>query len=148
MAKVLKGPPFSIRLSKPTETYVEAEARRTRRSKSAVVEDLTEEAARMRRYPGIEFIQAGDGTRRARLRGTGMYVWLTLQLLEDLYGNSIDDMVADYDLLTKQHLQLALAYYSEYPDEIDEPMAENRRPVEERRELYPFIQVEYFDAAS
>jgi len=50
-----KGEPFSVRFSLSTDRFVEAEARRTRRSKSAVVEALTEEAARMRRFPGIGF---------------------------------------------------------------------------------------------
>ncbi len=40
-----KGQPFSVRLDTATEQLVEAEARRTRRSKSAVVESFTEEAA-------------------------------------------------------------------------------------------------------
>lgn len=38
-----KGQPFSVRLDEATEQLVEAEARRTRRSKSAVVERLTED---------------------------------------------------------------------------------------------------------
>ncbi|HLY64678.1 MAG TPA: hypothetical protein VKU60_04005, partial [Chloroflexota bacterium] len=71
-----KGAPFSIRLSRPTELYIEAEAHRTRRSKSAIVEDLTEEAARMRRFPGIGFRQNTlDGGRDAWIMGTGFDVW-------------------------------------------------------------------------
>ena len=50
-----KGQPFSVRLEDVTEKVVEAEARRTRRSKSAVVEAFTEETARTRRFPGIAF---------------------------------------------------------------------------------------------
>jgi hypothetical protein len=50
-----KGDPFSIRLSRSTELLVEGEARRTRRPKSAIVEALTEEAARVSRFPGIGF---------------------------------------------------------------------------------------------
>jgi hypothetical protein len=40
---VAKGQPFSVRLEDATEKVVEAEARRTRRSKGAVVEAFTEE---------------------------------------------------------------------------------------------------------
>jgi hypothetical protein len=38
-----KGQPFSVRLDERTEKLIEAEARRTRRTKSAVVEAFTEE---------------------------------------------------------------------------------------------------------
>ena len=55
MADPAKGQPFSIRFSKSTDLYVDAEARRTGRSKSAVVEDLALEAAKARRFPGISF---------------------------------------------------------------------------------------------
>jgi len=50
---VTKSKPFSIRLSQTTNRFVEAEARRTKRSKGAIVEALTEEAARMRRFPRL-----------------------------------------------------------------------------------------------
>ncbi len=43
--------PFSIRLSQSTDRFVEAEARRTKRSKGAIVEALTEEAARCAASP-------------------------------------------------------------------------------------------------
>ena len=43
---MVKGQPFNVRLEEETEKLVDAEARRTRRSKSAVVEAFTEEAAR------------------------------------------------------------------------------------------------------
>lgn len=48
-----KGQPFNVRLQEETERLVEAEARRTRRTKSAIVEAFTEETARTRRFPGI-----------------------------------------------------------------------------------------------
>jgi hypothetical protein len=51
-----KGEPFSVRFSLPTDHLVEDEARRTRRSKSAIVETLTEEAVRTRRFAGIGFV--------------------------------------------------------------------------------------------
>ena len=40
-----KGQPFSVRLERQTEQLIEAEARRTRRSKSAVVGAFAEETA-------------------------------------------------------------------------------------------------------
>jgi hypothetical protein len=60
---VATGQPFSVRLQEQTERVVEAEARRTRRTKSAAVQAFTEETARTRRFPGIVF-RGDDATSR------------------------------------------------------------------------------------
>ena len=49
------GKPFSVRFSRRTDLFVEHEAARTNRSKSAIVEGLAEEAATIRRFAGIGF---------------------------------------------------------------------------------------------
>jgi hypothetical protein len=41
-------------------------------------------------------------------------------------------------LVAEELLDLAQAYYASYPEEIDEKIADNRRPLSELRELYPF----------
>lgn len=132
-----KSQPFSIRLSHPTDLYVTAEARRQKRSKGAIVEALTEEAARMRRFPGIGFRDDGSD-RRAWLTGTGLDVWEVVMLLRG--GRSDDQLVRDHRHLTPASLDLARAYRDSYPEEIEELLAENGRPIDELRELYPFIQ--------
>ena len=132
-----KGEPFSIRLSKATDQFVSDEARRTKRSKSAIVEGLTEEAARIRRFPGIGF-RGSDAARRAWVIGSGQDVWEIVEGYRD-YG-SIETVLVETEI-SEGHLRLALAYAETYPEEIDEAVAENRRPVEEWRRLYPFIGV-------
>jgi len=134
---VAKGQPFSVRLEEETEKLVEAEARRTRRSKSAVVEALTEEAARARRFPGIAF-RGDDARRRAWVIGSGLDVWEMAQMVEDF--GSTKKLVAETQL-TPAQVRLALAYRDAYPAEIDEAIAGNRRPLEELRTLFPFIEV-------
>jgi uncharacterized protein (DUF433 family) len=101
-----------------------------------MVEALTEEAARMRRFGGIGFRDQGPD-RRAWLTGTGLDVWEAVMLLRS--GRSDDQLVEDYQHLTKASLDLARAYHDSYPEEIDELLAENSRPIEELQELYPFI---------
>jgi uncharacterized protein (DUF433 family) len=132
-----KGEPFSIRLSKPTDRFVAEEARRTKRSKSAIVEALTEEAARMRRFPGIGF-RGPDGGRDAWVIGTALDVWQIVEAYRDF--GSVERILAETDL-SERALRLALAYAEAYPDEIEQALAENRRPLEEFRELYPFIRI-------
>jgi uncharacterized protein (DUF433 family) len=132
-----KGEPFSIRLSSTTDRAVDAEARRTRRSKGAIVEALAEEAMRMRRFPGIAF-RGDDARRRPWLIGTGLDLWEIIHMLEDY--RSIDRLARESQL-TERQVKLALAYREAYPSEIAEAIAENRRSAEELRELYPFVEV-------
>src|SRR5712691_2592503 len=90
-----KGPPFSIRLSHVTDQLVSAEAKRTRRSKSAVVEAFTEETARTRRFPGIGF-RGDDASRRAWVIGSGLDVWEVVNMLEDF--GSLERLTGETDL--------------------------------------------------
>jgi hypothetical protein len=131
-----KGEPFSVRFTASTDRTVAEEARRTRRSKSAVVEALTEEAVRTRRFPGIAF-RGDDAGRRPWLIGTGLDIWEIAQMFEDF--GSLDQLVGNTQLSERQ-VRLALAYRDAYPDEVAAAIAENRRSVVEWHELYPFIE--------
>ena len=132
-----KGQPFSVRLEEETERVVEAEARRTRRTKSAVVEAFTEETARTRRFPGIAF-RGDDAQRRAWVIGSGLDVWEIVQMLEDFASAEV--LVADTQLSLGQ-IRLALAYRDVYPVEIAEAIVDNRRPIGDVTILFPFISV-------
>ena len=136
MARVAKSKPFSIRLSQTTNRYVEAEARRTKRSKGAIVEALTEEAARMRRFPGVAF-RGEEPYREAWVIGTGLDVWELIEMLQD-YDGSVERLLEDHDNVSRRTVELAQAYYAGYPAEVDEKIADNRRPLSELRELHPF----------
>ncbi|MDP8930433.1 MAG: ribbon-helix-helix domain-containing protein [Actinomycetota bacterium] len=132
-----RGRPFSVRLKEETEKLVEAEARRTRRSKSAVVEAFTEETARTRRFPGIGF-RGDDARRRAWVIGSGLDVWEIIQMLEDF--GSVDALVAETQL-TPAQVHIAVAYRDAYPDEIEQAIGDNRRPLDDVDVLFPFIEV-------
>src|SRR6266540_3461475 len=118
--KTRKGEPFSIRLSSPTDELVADEARRTRRSKSSIVEEWTEESARMRRFPGIGFRDEYP-RRRPWVLGTGLDVWELVDVLQS-YGS-------------------AGAVGDAFPEEIDEAIAENRRPADELERVHPFVRL-------
>lgn len=130
-----KGQPFSVRLQEETERLVEAEARRTRRSKSAVVEAFTEETSRTHRFPGVAF-RGDDARRRAWVIGSGLDVWEIIHMLEDF--GSAETLVAETHLSAAQ-VRLAVAYRDAYPDEIAEAVVENRRPISDLDVLFPFI---------
>jgi hypothetical protein len=132
-----KGQPFSVRLQEDTERLVEAEARRTRRTKSAVVEAFTEETARTRRFPGIAF-RGDNARRRAWVIGSGLDVWEIIHMLGDF--GSPEALVAETQV-SQPHMRLAVAYRVAYPDEIDEAIADNQRPIADIGVLFPFIAI-------
>jgi hypothetical protein len=115
---------------------VEEEARRTHRSKSAIVESLTDEAIRMRRFAGIGF-RGEDAARRPWVIGSGLDIWEVIQLLEDF--GSIERLTEETQL-TERQTRLALAYRDSYPEEIADAIAQNRRTAADWHELYPFIE--------
>jgi hypothetical protein len=129
------GEPISIRLSRTTDQLVTAEARRTNRSRSSIVQAFTEETARTRRFPGIGF-RGDDAGRRAWVIGSGLDVWEIAQIGEDF--GSVDAMLRETHL-TERQVRLALAYRDAFPDEIDDAIADNRRSVDELQVLYPFV---------
>jgi uncharacterized protein (DUF433 family) len=132
-----KSAPFSMRISKSLEVLVDHEARRTGRSKGAVVEALAEEALRLRLFPGIAF-RGTDWERRAWVMGTAFDVWQIVQAYQDI--GSVERMAEDGSAGERQ-IRLALDYYKRFPDEIDEAIAENRRPIEQLEQEFPFIAV-------
>jgi uncharacterized protein (DUF433 family) len=134
-----KTQPFSVRLSRDAGELVGEEMRRTGRSRSSVVEELAEEAAKARLFPGIAF--RGPDPRRAWLIGTGMDVWEIVELIAG-YDGDTDRVLSDHPSLDDRAIRLARAYAERFADEIEERLAANRRPVEELRRLYPFLRFE------
>jgi len=136
-----KSAPFSMRISKGLEALVEREARRTGRSKGAVVEALADEALRMRLFPGVAF-RGTDWDRRAWVIGTAFDVWQLVEAYQDI--GSVERMAEDGSASERQ-IGLALAYYKQFPEEIDDAIAENRRPLDQLEREFPFIAVSRSD---
>ncbi len=124
-----------MRLSDVTDQLVSEEAKRTRRTKGAVVEALAEEALRTRRFPGIAF-RGSDWDRRPWVIGTALDVW-EIAAASRSYDTA-SEMASATDL-TEPQIRLALAYYAEFPSEIDAAIADNERPLAELQRQYPTI---------
>ncbi len=129
-----KGRPFTVRLSPVVEQWIEQEASRNRRAKSVVMEDLLDEAIRVRRFPGLAF-RGPAHDRRAWLLGTALDVW---EVIEAYQGMGADRLRAEGDLQEEQ-LRLAISYYQQFPEEIDRAITENRRAEGEWHALYPAV---------
>lgn len=130
-----KTKPLSIRLTPHTDALVSAEARRTRRSKGAVVEALAEEALRTRRFPGIAF-RGADWNRRPWVIGTALDVWEIVRASRDF--DSPEQMASATDLDERQ-IRLALAYAEEFSEEVEAAIQDADRPMEHLRREFPNV---------
>jgi uncharacterized protein (DUF433 family) len=92
------------------------------RSRSVVVEELAEEAAKARLHPGIAF---RGRPRRAWVIGSGLDAWEIVELLGS-YGDALTALAADHPLLSERHVGTARAYANQFPEEIAELLEENR----------------------
>ncbi|HWH45513.1 MAG TPA: hypothetical protein VNT32_12355 [Thermoleophilaceae bacterium] len=135
-----KSAPLSIRLSPALHEHVEREARMAKRSKGSIVEELAEEALRMRRFPGIGFRELPP-YRRAWVVGTPLDVWEVVKLARGLGPSEL----SEHFNVSAAQLRVALAYYEDHPDEIDDRIAANERPLEELQRLYPEIDTIVID---
>lgn len=95
----------------------------------------------MHRFPGVGF-RGPDGSRDAWVLGTALDVWQIVEAHRDF--GSVERMLAETDLSERQ-LRLALAYGEAYPDEVEQALAENRRPLEDFRQLYPLVRITEVD---
>lgn len=132
-----KAQPFSFRPSKELDARLNSLAASTGLSKTAILENLADEAERTRRYPGIAF-RGPDLARRAWLLGTSLDVW---QVIGEL-RNFVDDAgrMASQTEVPLRQIELAQAYYREFRQEIDRNLALNDRSLDELAREYPFIQ--------
>lgn len=132
--------PFSVRLTPGLDARITAMARRTRRSKAAVLQSLADEGERMRRHPGIWFMGPED-TRQACLAGRRWKVFLLIDALR-AYENDISRYIEEFGPgITDAQCRAALAYYREFKDEIDAEIAWNDRPIEELVREFPEARV-------
>lgn len=136
MASRAKG----LRLPEDLERDIEREGRlRGGASFSELAVSLLREAVRMRRVPGVYFVDGLDG-RRAAVWGTGLEVWEVVRNYKEA-GEDYERLKAGYPWLSESQLGAALGYYDLYPEEIDARMERDERwgPDNVYRE-FPFLR--------
>ncbi len=131
-----KGEPFTVRFDRETQRAIEEEARRTQRTRTALVEELADEALRMRRFPGFGFRDSFP-RRRAWVTGAGIDVWELCDL--GVRYPDTETLLADFASFEWTHVELALAYREAYPEEVADQIAENEREPAEWRRVAPFV---------
>lgn len=134
MATKAKG----IRISDQLDREITYESATRGKSWSAITNELLEEAIRMRRVPGIVFIDGPTG-RRAALAG-GLDVWEIVATWQH-EGRSYDMLQQSYPWLTEPQLRAALAYYELYPQEINARLEREAQLTPERVwQEFPFLK--------
>jgi uncharacterized protein (DUF433 family) len=135
MATRAKG----IRIPDDLDRAIERESEARGKSWSAMTTELLDEAMRMRRIPGIAFVD-GPAGRRAVVAGTGLDVWEVVATWHAC-GGSDEALRQSYPWLTEVQIRAALAYYEVFPKEIDVRLHRESQwdPERVRREL-PFAR--------
>lgn len=129
-----------IRVPADLQEQIEGEmARRGVGEWSTMVVELLEEAVRMRRAPGVVFVDGASG-RRPVVAGSGLEVWEVVAAWKDV-GRNYERLRAAYEWLTEPQLRAALSYYELYEAEVEARLAREAQLAQERvqREL-PFTK--------
>lgn len=111
---------LSIRIGDEAFDRLDAESRRTGRSRSEVAKTLLEEGLRMEQHPGVVF-RTGPTGRRPGLAG-GPDVWEVVRVLLGVTaeGDAAINQAAERTGLPQEQVRAALRYYADYRDEIHE----------------------------
>ena len=113
----------SFRLRPDTSARLESRAAETGETYTALAERFIDEGLRRVDHPGIDFVD-GPAGRRARVVGTGLGVWEVIEVLRA--NDGLAESTADYLAIPAPAVRSAMAYYGEFPDEIDAWIQRNR----------------------
>lgn len=106
---------------------------------SELATQLLREAVRMRRVPGVVFMDGPTG-RRAVIAGTGLDVWEVVARFREV-GGDYEQLKSSYEWLSEPQLRAAFEYYGLYPGEIDARIEREEYWTPERVwEEFPFVR--------
>jgi uncharacterized protein (DUF433 family) len=123
--------PTNVRFPDAVDRLLADYASRAGAKKSTVVVGAVREWLRMQAHPGIVFVPAVSGERRAAL-AVGLQVWTVAEAWQQHNkGERTTAAVADAVRLSAADVETALAYWAEYRDEIDELISRHRASQDE-----------------
>jgi uncharacterized protein (DUF433 family) len=126
---------FSIRVKDSTVRALQEEAARYQTAPRTLAEQMVEEGVRMRRHPGIVFVEHAGGRRDAALATRPrLSVW---QIVGTVRASTSVAAAARYLSVEVPAVERALAYSKEHPDEIERQIAANDAETERVVRLYP-----------
>lgn len=113
----------TLRLPAEAVKDIEKLAKSAGKDFSGQAKDLLVEAIKMRRCPGIIFVDGPSG-RRARIAGTGIDVWELIATFKGL-AEDYEQLNKSYHWLNEPQIRATLSYYALYPGEIDDAISQN-----------------------
>ncbi|MEX2314936.1 MAG: hypothetical protein WD628_04395 [Thermomicrobiales bacterium] len=122
-----------LRLDNATLEWLDSEGQRSGQTRSELAEALIDEALRMQAHPGIVF-RPGPAGRRPAL-AFGPDIWEFARVVQAVEGTEDEtiEKIAEFTFLTPDQARVALGYYVEYRDEIDEWIRLNDEEIERAR---------------
>lgn len=129
----------SIRIDKRILSEVESLLHTKKDTFSSLTSELIAEAVKMRKCPGIVFIDGPTG-RRARIEGTGIDVWELISAYQEL-NHDLSALREAFHWLTERQIMAAIGYARTYPDEIEMLIRKNKAWSKEKaRAELPFTR--------
>jgi uncharacterized protein (DUF433 family) len=136
----MRAVPKTVRMPEDVLGPIEDECRRTGRDFSTVVNERLLESNKMRRIPGIVFVDSPSGGRVARIAGTGLEVFEIVQAYRSV-ETSWPRLKESFHWLSDVQLRAALAYAEAYTQEIEERISRDEQWTPEAVwERYPFMR--------
>ena len=125
--------PTSFRLDDELLERIEAESLAASTSVTSLVSSLLDEGLKARQFPGVVY-RSGPSGSRAGLVG-GPDVWEVIRDLRHWPGRGMErvEHLAENLGLAVGLVRLATDFYSAFPDEIDDRIAEDERAAEQIR---------------
>jgi len=125
--------PVAVRFDETLLAEVRRIAKRRTTSVSSVIQTFTEEGVRTQQVPGIQF-RDGPAGRRAGVAGS-LDVWEIIAAARQM-GSSDPAIVASALGLPVRVVLIALNYYSRFPEEINEWIADNEEEADRAHEAW------------
>lgn len=123
--------PTNVRFPESVDRGLSDYARQSGAKKSTVVVSAVREWLRMQAHPGVVFVATVTGERRAALF-VGPQVWTVAQAwLQHDKAERTAAVVAEALGLTPVDVEHALAYWADFPDEIDDLISRHRASQDE-----------------
>lgn len=110
----------SFRLSSRTLELLDRRAAARGLTRNALADQLLGEAVRTDDHPLVRFRTGGSGRRRPALIGTRLFVHDVISTLRGEDGSV--EAVADYLGIDVGAVRAAVAYYADFPDEVEQDL--------------------------
>ena len=120
---------LSLRIGEATFERLGTQGKRYRENVSEIARRLLDEGLRMAAHPGIVFRDSVTGRQAALARGPALW-WIVKDFRDWHVDSHPADQTVGASSVYPHEIRLALKYYSDFPEELDERIALHERESE------------------